>query len=136
MRVAARELGDAGLEVDAEPFPAEQQEAGARRRIAAPSPGRRPRGAKKMETKPAWSSMPSDWYDEKSCTTAMHDRKSSVATATTSLGQTLRDEQDRAENARGDDHRQRRGRPALPRARLGAYQKRASPGRSAATAAR
>src|SRR3954452_18240801 len=56
---------------------------------AAPSPGRMPRGAKKHEMKPASSSIPSDWYDEKSCSAATHDRKSSVAAATAIRGQTL-----------------------------------------------
>src|SRR3954471_12442391 len=56
---------------------------------AAPSPGQTPRGAKKHEMNPASSSMPSDWYDEKSCSTAMHERKSSVASAIASFGQTF-----------------------------------------------
>jgi hypothetical protein len=42
-----------------------------------------------MEMKPASSSIPSDWYDEKSWSTAMHDRKSRVHRATVTRGQTL-----------------------------------------------
>src|SRR5678815_2308605 len=55
--------------------------------FAAPSPGRIPRGAKKIEISPASRSIPSDWYDEKSWSAAMHDRKSSVHSATLSRGQ-------------------------------------------------
>src|SRR5512144_2660516 len=54
-----------------------------------PSLGQIPRGARKIERKPASSSMPSDWYDEKSCSTAMHDRKSSVHDATATFGHTF-----------------------------------------------
>src|SRR5215213_6370621 len=57
--------------------------------LAAPSLGRMPRGAKKNEMKPASSSIPSDWYDEKSCRAATHDRKSTVHTATIARGHTL-----------------------------------------------
>src|SRR2546423_8778714 len=52
----------------------------------APSPGRAPPGAKKKEMKPASSSIPSDWYDEKSCSEAMHERKSNVQTAIIARG--------------------------------------------------
>src|SRR3954462_5547968 len=52
----------------------------------APSPGRNPRGAKKIERNPASSSMPSDWYDEKSWSAAMHERNSTVDNATVSFG--------------------------------------------------
>src|SRR5215208_7102913 len=55
----------------------------------APSPGRTPRGAKKIEMNPASSSIPSDWYDEKSCSAPTHDMKSSVQSATVSRGHTL-----------------------------------------------
>src|SRR2546423_14817518 len=55
----------------------------------APSPGRAPRGAKKIEMKPASSSIPSDWYDEKSCSALTHERKQSVQSAVVSVGQTL-----------------------------------------------
>src|SRR2546423_10750911 len=55
----------------------------------APSRGRTPRGAKKQEMKPASSSIPSDWYEEKSCSTTTHDRKNSVQKATVSRGHTL-----------------------------------------------
>src|SRR3954470_18048106 len=56
---------------------------------AAPSPGRTPRGAKKREMNPASSSIPSDWYDEKSCSAATHDRNSSVQMPTVSRGHTF-----------------------------------------------
>src|SRR3954463_4871041 len=56
---------------------------------AAPSPGRMPRGAKKMEMNPASSSIPSDWYDEKSCSAATQERKSSVDRPTVRRGQTF-----------------------------------------------
>src|SRR3954452_22978961 len=55
----------------------------------APSPGRNPRGAKKIDRNPASSSMPSDWYDEKSWSAAMHERKKIVQSATLRRGQTL-----------------------------------------------
>src|SRR3954467_11017826 len=55
----------------------------------APSPGRNPRGAKNIERNPASSSIPSDWYDEKSWSAAMHERKKSVHSATLSRGQML-----------------------------------------------
>src|SRR5690348_12567955 len=45
---------------------------------AKPRRGRVPRGAKNSERNPASSSIPSDWYDEKSWRTAMHERNSSV----------------------------------------------------------
>src|SRR3954464_14810194 len=54
-----------------------------------PSPGRRPRGAKKNEIKPASRSIPSDWYDEKSWSAPMHERKSTVHIATAGRGATL-----------------------------------------------
>src|SRR3954453_17739542 len=54
-----------------------------------PSPGRRPHGAKKNEIKPASRSIPSDWYDEKSWSAAMHERKKIVQSATLRRGQTL-----------------------------------------------
>src|SRR5437016_8659030 len=53
----------------------------------APRPGRTPPGAKKIEMKPASSSMPSDWYDEKSCKVETHDRKRNVESATATFGQ-------------------------------------------------
>src|SRR5689334_21669674 len=57
--------------------------------LCAPSPGRRPRGARKKEMKPASSSIPSDWYEEKSCSAAMQERKSTVHTATIQRGAML-----------------------------------------------
>src|SRR4051794_1651189 len=54
-----------------------------------PRRGRNPRGEKNVEMNPASSSIPSDWYDEKSCSAAMHDKKSSVDSATLALGQTF-----------------------------------------------
>src|SRR5947208_1239181 len=56
---------------------------------AAPSPGRAPADAKKMETKPASSSMPSDWYDENTCAPEINDRNAITATATARRGQRL-----------------------------------------------
>ena len=38
----------------------------------------RPRGAKKTESNPASSSIPSDWYEEKSCAAATNERKKTV----------------------------------------------------------
>src|SRR5678816_2745035 len=57
--------------------------------VLAPSFGRTPRGAKKIERNPASSSIPSDWYDEKSCSAAIHERKRTVHSATLSFGQTF-----------------------------------------------
>src|SRR5438270_13897180 len=54
----------------------------------APSPGHRPRGAKKTEMNPASSSIPSDWYEEKSCAAATKERKSRVQMAQVPRGQT------------------------------------------------
>src|SRR5258708_10046802 len=53
-------------------------------------PGRTPRGAKKCDRKAASSSLPSDWYDEKSCAAAMNVRKQTPATAMETRGQRLR----------------------------------------------
>src|SRR6266550_3233930 len=55
-----------------------------------PRPGRYPLGAKKNEMKPASSSIPSDWYDEKSCSAPMHERKSRVHSAIVHLGEMLK----------------------------------------------
>src|SRR2546423_150848 len=55
-----------------------------------PSPGRIPRGATKNEMNAASISIPSDWYDEKSCSAPMHERKSRVQSATINFGQTLK----------------------------------------------
>src|SRR3569832_1654218 len=57
--------------------------------VPMPNPGLMPRGAKKIEMSPASSSIPSDWYDEMSCSTPMHDRKNTVHSATVCRGQTL-----------------------------------------------
>src|SRR5512138_3519836 len=57
--------------------------------FAAPRPGHTPRGAKKIEISPASSSIPSDWYDEKSCSVTTHERNSSVQAATASFGHTF-----------------------------------------------
>src|SRR5437016_825623 len=56
----------------------------------APSPGLVPRGARKNERNPASSSIPSDWYDEKSCSALMQERKSTVQIAIVSRGQKLK----------------------------------------------
>src|SRR5690242_12869176 len=53
----------------------------------APSLGRNPRGANQIEMNPASSSIPSDWYEEKSCSVAMNERNSSVQIAIISRGQ-------------------------------------------------
>src|SRR6478672_986801 len=58
--------------------------------LVAPSRGRRPGGARKIERNPASNSIPSDWYDEKSCSAPMHERKSRVQSAVVHLGQTLK----------------------------------------------
>src|SRR5678809_1505540 len=57
--------------------------------LLAPSFGRTPRGAKKIERNPASSSIPSDWYAEKSCSAAIHERNSSVHNATVTFGAML-----------------------------------------------
>src|SRR4051812_19930156 len=54
-----------------------------------PSPGRRPPGAKNKERKPASRSIPSDWYEEKSCAAATKERKRMVQIAQAPRGQTL-----------------------------------------------
>src|SRR5947207_9187074 len=54
------------------------------------SPGRFPRGAKKSERNPASSSIPSDWYDEKSCNAPMQERKETVQIAIVPFGQKLK----------------------------------------------
>src|SRR5690349_22804500 len=56
---------------------------------AAPRPGRRPGGVNQNETNPASRSIPSDWYDEKSCNAATHERKSSVHRAVVRRGKTF-----------------------------------------------
>ena len=43
--------------------------------LASPSLGRNPRGAKNKEINPASSSIPSDWYPEKSCAALTKERK-------------------------------------------------------------
>src|SRR5436305_14725021 len=54
-----------------------------------PSPGRRPPGAKKMDKNPASSSIPSDWYEEKSCAAATKERKRTVQIAQVPRGHML-----------------------------------------------
>src|SRR5512143_2425981 len=56
---------------------------------ALPRLGHTPRGAKKIEIRPASSSIPSDWYDEKSCSVTTHERNSTVQAATLTLGHTF-----------------------------------------------
>src|SRR6185503_4585347 len=94
---------------------------------AAPSFGRRPRGAKKIERHPASSSMPSDWYDEKSWSAAIHERNNSVHNATVSFGATL--------TTSSTEHRNpaatmsvSAASPALNQSRVGAYQNCLTPG--------
>src|SRR6185503_13218994 len=55
----------------------------------APNRGRNPGGAKKSEMKPASSSIPSDWYDAKSCAAAMKERKHTKQTNRAARGQRL-----------------------------------------------
>src|SRR5512142_1290191 len=57
--------------------------------LATPMPGRMPRGAKKSDRNAASSSMPSDWYDEKSCAAVTNDRNAMPAIAIDNRGQTL-----------------------------------------------
>src|SRR6266404_5370802 len=91
----------------------------------APSPGCNPRGAKKNERNPASSSIPSDWYDEKSCSAAMHERNSTVHNATVSLGQTLKTSS--SETMRpAPTTRVSAVSLALSQNRVGAYQQRAT----------
>src|SRR6476646_4213320 len=54
---------------------------------AAPSPGRNPGGARNKEMKPASSSMPSDWYSEKSRAVDTNDRKQRKQIASMARGQ-------------------------------------------------
>src|SRR5215471_9032900 len=54
--------------------------------LASPHPGRDPRGAKKNEMNPASSSMPSDWYAEKSCDALTNERKHTRQTASIPRG--------------------------------------------------
>src|SRR5437762_5095942 len=53
----------------------------------APSPGRNPGGAKNKQTKPASSSMPSDWYSEKSRAVDMNERKQTKQITSMARGQ-------------------------------------------------
>src|SRR6476620_1884943 len=87
----------------------------------APRFGRTPRGAKKIERNPASSSMPSDWYDEKSWSAAMHDRKSSVHNAPVSFGAMLATSSSEHTSPAATS-RVRAVSPALTHSRVGAYQ--------------
>src|SRR2546430_284520 len=63
------------------------------RRVAgslAPRPGRSPPGARKSERNAASSSIPSDWYPEKSCAAATKARKQIPATAMLARGARLK----------------------------------------------
>src|SRR5216684_5902571 len=55
--------------------------------LASPHPGRNPRGAKKIEMNPASSSIPSDWYAEKSCAALTNERKHTRQTTSIPRGQ-------------------------------------------------
>src|SRR2546422_47588 len=55
---------------------------------AAPQPGRNPSGAKKSAMKPASSSMPSDWYPEKSSAALTNERKHAKQITSIPRGQT------------------------------------------------
>jgi hypothetical protein len=87
----------------------------------APSFGRRPRGAKKIERNPASSSIPSDWYDEKSWSAAIHERKSSVHNATESFGAMLTTSSSEHMNPAATSSVSAVS-PALNHSRVGAYQ--------------
>src|SRR5437660_1641153 len=52
-----------------------------------PSLGRSPGGTKNREMNPASSSMPSDWYEEKSPAAATNDRKQTKQTTNIARGQ-------------------------------------------------
>src|SRR5665213_3218733 len=54
-----------------------------------PNPGRTPRGASSTAATPAWSNMPSDWYDENVWSAATQVRKSTVHTAAITRGHRL-----------------------------------------------
>src|SRR6266496_5626178 len=51
-----------------------------------PKRGRNPSGAKKKEINPASSSIPSDWYPEKSCAALTKDRKHTKQTTSIPRG--------------------------------------------------
>src|SRR3954462_4035565 len=55
-----------------------------------PNPGRIPGGAKNKHMNPASSSMPSDWYEEKSAAAAMNERKQTKQTTNMPRGQMLK----------------------------------------------
>ena len=52
-----------------------------------PRPGRRPLGAKNIDRNPASSSMPSDWYEENSCSVETQERNRIVDSATVTRGE-------------------------------------------------
>src|SRR4051794_20864515 len=54
-----------------------------------PSPGQNPRGAKNNEINPASSSIPSDWYPEKSCAALTNEMKQAKQTTSIPRGQTF-----------------------------------------------
>ena len=54
--------------------------------LASPRPGRNPRGAKNREMNPASSSIPSDWYAEKSCAALTNERKHTKQTTSIPRG--------------------------------------------------
>src|SRR5258708_29474753 len=56
---------------------------------SSPHFGRSPGATKKMLRKPADSSIPSDWYPEKSCAAAIIERKLTKQATTIPLGQTF-----------------------------------------------
>src|SRR6266571_725774 len=55
--------------------------------LALPHPGRHPCGAKNMPINPASSSIPSDWYAEKSCAALTNERKHTKQIASIPRGQ-------------------------------------------------
>src|SRR6185437_5888696 len=56
---------------------------------SAPSPGKMPRGANQIEMNPASSSIPSDWYDENTCSVDTNDRNTRVQIAVIQRGHTF-----------------------------------------------
>src|SRR5262244_3760390 len=55
-----------------------------------PRPGRNPGGARNIDTKPASSNMPSDWYPEKSCAALTKERKQTKQMTNIPRGHRLR----------------------------------------------
>src|SRR5262252_5126679 len=90
-----------------------------------PSPGRAPAGARKKQRKPAASSIPSDWYPEKSSAAATNERKRTKHSANVARGQRFRIS--RIDASMPSQHSAPRAwEPFASQASVGAYQKRAA----------